>query len=103
MAQFCAAATAPPGRLACSIIPPPLTAMSISNRNRTMTGLKFLFRVTLRRLDLVNEIYHLREPQRLPKVMSPDEAKCLLLILTPTFRGSLQSSDQKKLLFAKLA
>ena len=79
------------------------SAMSISNRNRTMTGLKFLFRVTLRRLDLVNEIYHLREPQRLPKVVSPDEAKCLLLILTPTFRGSLQSSDQKKLLFAKLA
>ena len=37
------------------------SAMSISNRNRTMTGLKFLFRVTLRRLDLVNEIYHLRE------------------------------------------
>ena len=62
-----------------------------------------VFRVTLRRLDLVNEIYHLREPQRLPKVVSPDEARCLLLILTPTFRGSLQSSDQKKLLFAKLA
>ena len=40
------------------------TGMSICNRNRIMTGVKFLFRVTLRRLDLVAEIYHLREPQR---------------------------------------
>jgi len=56
------------------------SGVSIPNRNRTMTGLKFLFRVTLRRLDLANEIYHLREPQRLPKVMSPDEAKRLLVM-----------------------
>jgi translation initiation factor 2B subunit (eIF-2B alpha/beta/delta family) len=28
------------------------TGTSICNRNRTMTGLRFLFRVTLRRLDL---------------------------------------------------
>jgi integrase/recombinase XerD len=52
--------------------------ISISNRNRTMSGLKFLFRVTMRRLDLANEIYHLREPQRLPKVMSPEEIERLL-------------------------
>lgn len=44
---------------------------SICNRNRIMTGLKFLFRVTLRRLDLVNEIYHLREPQKLPHLRRP--------------------------------
>src|SRR5271170_6669850 len=49
------------------------TGMSISNRNRIMTGVKFLFRVTLRRLDLVAEIYHLREPQKIPQVMSADE------------------------------
>jgi site-specific recombinase XerD len=54
------------------------SAMSISNRNRTMTGLRFLFRVTLRRLDLANDIYHLREPQKIPLVISPDEAKRLL-------------------------
>jgi site-specific recombinase XerD len=54
------------------------SAMSIGNRNRTMTGLRFLFRVTLRRLDLANEIYHLREPQKIPLVMSPHEAKRLL-------------------------
>jgi hypothetical protein len=39
------------------------TGMSICNRNRIMTGVKFLFRLTLRRPDLVTEIYHLREPQ----------------------------------------
>src|SRR6202521_1266361 len=43
-----------------------------------MTGLRFLFRVTLRRLDLAGEIYHIREPQKIPLVMSPDEMKRLL-------------------------
>jgi hypothetical protein len=41
------------------------TGMSIGNRNRIMTGVRFLFRVTLRRLDLAAEIYHLREPQKM--------------------------------------
>jgi Phage integrase, N-terminal SAM-like domain len=44
------------------------TGASICNRNRMMTGLRFLFRVTLRRLDLAAEIYHLREPQKIPLV-----------------------------------
>jgi site-specific recombinase XerD len=43
-----------------------------------MTGLRFLFRVTLRRLDLAAEIYRIREPQKIPLVMSPDETKRLL-------------------------
>src|SRR4030081_4030421 len=51
---------------------------SICNRNRIMTGVRFLFRVTLRRHDLAAEVYHLKEPQKLPLVMSPDEAKQLL-------------------------
>ena len=54
------------------------TGLSICNRNRIMTGLKFLFRVTLRRLDLAAEIYHIKEPQKIPLVMSPHEAKRLL-------------------------
>ena len=54
------------------------TGMSICNRNRIMTGLRFLFRVTLRRLDLAEEIYHIREPEKLPLVMSVDEIKRLL-------------------------
>jgi len=36
--------------------------------------------VTLRRLDLAAEIYHLREPQKIPLVMSPDETKRLLAV-----------------------
>ena len=36
--------------------------------------------VTLRRLDLAAEIYHLREPQKIPQVMSPDETRRLLAV-----------------------
>src|SRR5438270_9789836 len=56
------------------------TGASICNRNRIMTGLRFLFRVTLRRLDLAEEVYHIREPQKLPLVMSIDEMKRLLAV-----------------------
>ena len=56
------------------------TGMSICNRNRIMTGVGFLFRITLRRLDLAAEIYHLREPEKIPQVMSPDEIRRLLAL-----------------------
>src|SRR5438874_8579583 len=56
------------------------TGASICNRNRIMTGLRFLLRVTLRRLDLAAEIYHIREPQKIPLVMSPDETRRLLAV-----------------------
>src|ERR1700675_3721433 len=56
------------------------TGVSICTRNVIMTGLRFLFRVTLRRLDLAAEIYHLRAPQKIPLVMSTDEAKRLLAV-----------------------
>jgi site-specific recombinase XerD len=58
------------------------TGASICNRNRIMTGLRFLFRVTLRRLDLAAEIYHLREPQKIALVMSQDEMRRLLAVAT---------------------
>src|SRR6202007_3185100 len=41
---------------------------------------RFLFRVTLRRLEHAAEIYHIREPQKIPLVMSPDETKRLLAV-----------------------
>jgi integrase/recombinase XerD len=56
------------------------SGLSICNRNRIMTGVKFFVRVTLRRLDLAAEIYHLREPQKIPQVMSPDETRRLLAV-----------------------
>ena len=59
--------------------------LSIINRNRIMTGVRFLFRVTLRRHDLAAEIYHLKEPQKLPLTMSPAEAARLL-----TMAGNLK-------------
>ena len=55
-------------------------SLSICTRNQIMTGLRFLLRITLRRLDLAAEIYHLREPQKVPLVMSPDETKRLLAV-----------------------
>ena len=52
------------------------------NRNRIMTGVRFLFRVTLRRHDLAAEIWHIKEPQKLPPVLSPDEVKRVLTMAT---------------------
>ena len=54
--------------------------LTICNRNRVMTGVKFLLRVTMRRHDLAAEIYHLKEPQKVPVVLSPDEVKRILLM-----------------------
>src|SRR6202163_658800 len=56
------------------------TGVSICNRNRIRPGLGFFFRVTLRRLDLPAEIYHTREPQKIPLVMSQDETRRLLAV-----------------------
>src|ERR1700751_1756477 len=55
---------------------------SICNRNRIMTGVRFLFRVTLRRHDLAAEIWHLKEPQKLPPLLSPEEFKRVLAMAT---------------------
>ena len=55
---------------------------SICNRNRIVTGVRFLFRVTLRRHDLAAEIWHMKEPQKLPPVLSPEEIKRVLNMAT---------------------
>src|ERR1700752_1085614 len=55
---------------------------SICNRNRIMTGVRFLFRVTLRRHDLPAEVWHIKEPERLPPVLSPEEVKRVLTMAT---------------------
>src|SRR5262249_55716078 len=54
------------------------TGTSIQTRNRTMTGPRFLFRVTMRRLDFANEIHHIKEPTRIPPILSAEEAARLL-------------------------
>ena len=53
---------------------------SICNRNRIMTGVRFLFRVTLPRHDLAAEVWHIKQPQKLPPVLSPEEVKRVLTI-----------------------
>ena len=40
-----------------------------------MTGVRFLFRVTPRRHDLAAEVWHIKEPQKLPPVLSPEKVK----------------------------
>jgi len=82
------------------------TGTSICNRNRIMTGVRYLFRVTLRRLDLAAEIYHLRDPQKIAQVMSPDETRRLLAValslkvrvaLSLSYGGGLRASEVVRL------
>ena len=58
------------------------SGMSICNRNGIMTGVRFLFRVTLRRHDLAAEVWHIKEPERLPPVLRPEEVKRVLTMAT---------------------
>jgi|GEM_PF-66060 len=59
---------------------------SICNRNRIMTGVRFLFRVTLRRHDLAAEVWHLKEPLKLPPVLAPEEVK-RVLTMAPSLKA----------------
>jgi site-specific recombinase XerD len=54
------------------------SGISNGNRNAIVTGVKFLFRVTLRRHDLAAEFYAVRYPRKIALVMSPDEIERLL-------------------------
>jgi len=67
------------------------SGVSICTRNQTMTGVKFLFRVTLRRHDLVAEIFHLREPDRVPLVLSQKEIK-RILAMAPSLKAKVMLS-----------
>ena len=67
------------------------TGTSICTRNQTMTGVKFLFRVTLRRHDLVAEIFSLKEPVKIPLVLSRNEVKRILL-MSPSLKARVMLS-----------
>jgi len=82
------------------------SGMEIAYRNRIVTGVKFLFRVTLRRHDLAAEMYHLAEPRKIPVVMSQAEVKDLLaaaktlkfrVMLSLTYGCGLRISEIVKL------
>jgi integrase/recombinase XerD len=67
------------------------SGVSICTRNQTMTGVKFLFRVTLRRHDLVAEIFHLKEPVKVPLVLSKKEIK-RILAMAPSLKARVMLS-----------
>jgi integrase/recombinase XerD len=46
--------------------------------NHTVSALRFFFRVTLKRHDIVEHTTFIREPQKLPVVLSPEEVARLL-------------------------
>src|SRR6516225_519506 len=48
----------------------------------TPDEVRCLFRVTLRRHDLAAEVWHIKEPQKLPPVLSPGEVKRVLIMAT---------------------
>ena len=52
--------------------------VSICTRNRTMTGVGFLFRATLRRPEIADQIEYIAEPQKIPVVLSVEEVRRLL-------------------------
>lgn len=79
---------------------------TINNRNRIMTGLRFLLKVTMRRHDLAAEIYHLKEPQKIPQILSAEEITRLLamagnlqvrLLLSIGYGTGLRVSEAVKL------
>src|SRR5258708_8901842 len=47
------------------------TGMSICNRNRIITGARFMFRVTLPRLVHASKIYHIHAPPYTPLSITP--------------------------------
>jgi integrase/recombinase XerD len=45
---------------------------TVSTANATASALRFFFKVTLKRNDLADEVVSVREPRRLPVVLSPE-------------------------------
>jgi integrase/recombinase XerD len=70
--------------------------------NVSATALRFFFKVTLKRRDLADAVVSVREPRRLPVVLSPDEVGRLLAsttnikhraALSLTYATGLRSSE----------
>ena len=70
--------------------------------NVSATALRFFFKVTLKRSDLAEELVSVREPRRLPVVLSPEEVGRLLAsttnikhkaALSLTYATGLRSSE----------
>jgi integrase/recombinase XerD len=55
---------------------------SVPTVNVSATALRFFFKVTLKRRDLADAVVSVREPRRLPIVLSPEEVSRLLAATT---------------------
>jgi integrase/recombinase XerD len=80
-------------------------------RNRIMTGVKFLLKVTMRRHDLAAEVYHVREPQTVAVVLAPEEVARVLshapglrarAMLTVAYGCGLRGSEVTRLKVADI-
>jgi site-specific recombinase XerD len=54
------------------------SGVGVPTVNQTVSTLRFFFKVTLGRADLVERTAFVREPRKLPVVLSPEEVACLL-------------------------
>jgi site-specific recombinase XerD len=54
------------------------SGVGVSSLNQTVSILRFFFRVTLKRHDIVEHTHFIREPRKLPVVLSPEEVARLL-------------------------
>ena len=52
--------------------------ISAASMNNTVSGLRFFFRVTLGRADIASHLPFVRQPQKLPIVLSPEEVSRFL-------------------------
>jgi integrase len=75
---------------------------TVSTVNATASALRFFFKVTLKRSDLADEVVSVREPRRLPVVLSPEEVGRLLAsttnikqkaVLSLTYATGLRASE----------
>ncbi len=75
---------------------------TVSTVNATASVLRFFFNVTLKRSDLADEVVSVREPRRLPVVLSPEEVGRLLAsttnikqkaVLSLTYATGLRASE----------
>ncbi|WP_454626567.1 transposase [Bradyrhizobium cenepequi] len=54
------------------------SGVGVPTINQTVSTLRFFFRVTLRRYDIVEHAHFIHEPRKLPVVLSPEEVARLL-------------------------
>lgn len=64
---------------------------SICTRNQASKWVKFVFRVTLRRHDLVAQVFSLNEPVKVPLLLSRNEFKRILL-MAPSLKARVMLS-----------